>query len=207
MKVVGALLFVGLGCMAWAQTQKGAAAASHPPAASGKQAAGSKGPKGTSAATSAQAKPSEAQVMKLLELMGVQDGLQITVDAMKDQLKTSAEQALREKIAVPTAEQIIAVDRIVDEEFKKLSLDSMIQDLVPVYQRHFTRADVEALIAFYSSPAGKKIIREQPAMLRESMQATATSQRQKMELLLGRMDLRIQQLIGDEQNKVDPDKK
>jgi hypothetical protein len=145
--------------------------------------------------------------MKLLELMHVQDGLQITLDAMKDQLKGGADQALREKIVNPSPEQIRAAHNIVDEEFQRLSLDSMIQDIVPVYQRHFTRADVDALIAFYSSPAGRKIVREQPAMLRESMQATAAAQRQKMELLLARMDLRIQQLIGDEQNKADPEKK
>jgi hypothetical protein len=151
-------------------------------------------------------KPTAEQVMKLLELMRVQDGLQITLEAMKDQLKSGTDQALREKIPDPTPEQIKAAHNIVDEEFQKLSLEGMIKDIVPVYQRHFTRTDVEALIAFYSSPAGRKIVREQPAMLRESMQATASSQRQKMEMLLARLDLRVQQLINDEQNKAVPDK-
>jgi|GEM_PF-429758 hypothetical protein len=151
-------------------------------------------------------KPTAEQVMKLLDLMRIQDGLQITLDAMKDQIKAGTDQALREKILEPTPDQIKAAHGIVDEEFQKLSLDGMIKDIVPVYQRHFTRSDVDALVAFYSSPAGRKVVREQPAMLRESMQATASSQRAKMEMLLARLDLRVQQLIADEQNKTDPEK-
>jgi hypothetical protein len=185
-----ALLLASLSCLAFAQTQKSAPPAAHP------------APPATNPA-----RPSAAEVMKLLELMRVQDGLDITVGAMKDQLKSSAEQALREKIANPTPEQIKAVRVIVDEEFKKLSLDGLIHAIVPVYQRHLTQQDVAALIAFYSSPAGRKIVREQPAMLRESMQATQAGQRQKMEDVLSRMDVRIQQLIMDEQNKGEPDKK
>jgi hypothetical protein len=202
---VQALLAVLVSCAALGQTQaskSGAKKQTSPASAHAEQTGAASGePK------PAQVKPTAAQVMKLLELMHVQDGLQITLDAMKDQLKGGADQALREKIVNPSPEQIRAAHNIVDEEFQRLSLDSMIQDIVPVYQRHFTRSDVDALIAFYSSPAGRKIVREQPAMLRESMQATAAAQRQKMELLLARMDLRIQQLIGDEQNKADPEKK
>jgi hypothetical protein len=185
-----ALLVASLSCLALAQTQKSAPPAAHP-----------------AAPATNPAKPSAEEVMKLLELMRVQDGLDITISAMKDQLKSSAEQALREKIANPTPEQIKAVRVIVDEEFKKMSLDGLLRGLVPVYQRHLTHQDVAALIAFYSSPAGRKIVREQPAMLRESMQATQAGQRQKMEDVLSRMDVRIQQLIIDEQNKGEPDRK
>lgn len=185
-----ALVVASLSCLALAQTQKSAPPAAHP-----------------AAPATNPAKPSAEEVMKLLELMRVQDGLDITISAMKDQLKSSAEQALREKIANPTPEQIKAVRVIVDEEFKKMSLDGLLRGLVPVYQRHLTQQDVAALIAFYSSPAGRKIVREQPAMLRESMQATQAGQRQKMEDVLSRMDVRIQQLIIDEQNKGEPDKK
>jgi uncharacterized protein len=204
MKLLSALMVVCLGCMAGAQTAS-------PAQAPAKKAAGSatKTPASSAAVASSasQARPTSEQVMKLLGLMGVQDGLQITVEAMKDQIKGSAEQALQEKIPQPTPEQIKAAYAIVDDEFKKLSFDSMILDIVPVYQRHFSRADVDQLLAFYSSPVGKKIVHEQPVMMKESMQATQAAQRQKMELLLARMDLRIQQLISDEQKKTGMDKK
>jgi hypothetical protein len=146
-------------------------------------------------------RPSAEQVLKLLEMMQIRDNLQITLDAMKSQMKSGAEQMLREKIPEPTAEQLQSVKKIVDDAFGDLSMDDLIRDIVPVYQRHLTRSDVAALISFYSSPVGQKLRREQGPMMRESMQATAASQQQKMELLLDKVDSRIQQLIEAEQNK------
>lgn len=36
----------------------------------------------------------------------------------------------------------------------------MTEAMVTVYQKHFTKSDVEALIGFYSSPTGQKMLRE-----------------------------------------------
>lgn len=146
-------------------------------------------------------RPSTEQVLKLLDMMQIRDNLQITLDAMKSQMKNGAEQMLREKIPAPSAEQLKSVNDIVDEAFGDLSMDDLIRDIVPVYQKHLTRSDVAALLSFYSSPVGQKLRREQAAMMRESMQATAAGQQQKMELLLDKVDSRVQQLIQTEQSK------
>ena len=134
-------------------------------------------------------------------MLQIRDDLQITLDAMKTQMKHGSEQLLRDKIAQPTADQLKQVNDIVDQEFAGISMDDLIRDVVPVYQRHLTRSDVKALIAFYSSPVGQKLRREQPAMMRESMEATSANQRQKMEDLLARVELRLEQFIEAEQNK------
>ena len=150
--------------------------------------------------------PSAEQVMKLLELLQVRDSLQVTLDAVKKQMRNSAEDQLREKIINPSAEQLKSLQAIVDETFGDLSADDMIKDVIPVYQKHLTRSDVRALVTFYSSPAGQKILREQPAMVRESMEAAGASQQQKMEKVLAKLDLRVQQLIEQEQAKGAPAK-
>lgn len=151
--------------------------------------------------TAAQERPTQEQVLKLLDLLQVRDSMQVSVDAMKEQVRGTAEQGFREKFPHPTAEQLKAVQGVVDGVFKELALDDLIRDVVPVYQRHLSRSDVKAIIAFYSSPAGRKILHEQPAMIRESMQATAAGQQKKMELLLVKLDLRMEHLIQSEQNK------
>jgi hypothetical protein len=160
---------------------------------------------------SSQAQPANVatreQIMKLLELLQVPDSLAMTMDAMKEQMKIGALQMFREKVNNPSPEQIKSVDAIVDDEFKKIGLEDLIEDVVPIYQKHLTRSDVEAVIKFYSSPVGQKIRREQPAMARESLQATSAGQRSKMELLLAKLDLRIDQLARSEENKAAPDKK
>src|SRR5208283_515348 len=50
-------------------------------------------------------------------------------------------------------------------------LDEMLNDMVPVSQRHFTKSDIDALTAFYSSPAGQKFLHEMPAVTAETMKA------------------------------------
>ena len=47
----------------------------------------------------------------------------------------------------------------------------MMNEMIPVYQRHFSKSDIDGLIAFYSSPTGQKFLREMPAVTAESMQA------------------------------------
>jgi hypothetical protein len=47
------------------------------------------------------------------------------------------------------------------EEFQEL--------VIPIYAHHFSLEDVKALIAFYSTPAGQRILKEVPAVARESM--------------------------------------
>lgn len=153
------------------------------------------------AAIPAATKPTDAQVRKLLQLLRVRDDLQATLDSMRLHMQREAEQAFRGEFPNPSPGQLQAVKGIVDESFQEVSLDDLIEDLVPVYQRHLTRSDVQALVAFYSSGPGQKILREQPAMIKESMQAAGSNQQKRMEVVLARMELRMQQFVEQEQGK------
>jgi len=55
--------------------------------------------------------------------------------------------------------------------FSALPMDEMVDAIIPIYQKHLTKADLAAVTAFYSSPAGQKILKELPAIMSESMQA------------------------------------
>ena len=79
---------------------------------------------------------SREQIMKLLELLQVPDGLAMTLDAMKEQMKIGALQMFREKVANPSPEQVKSVDAIVDEEFQKIGMEDLIEEVVPIYQKH-----------------------------------------------------------------------
>jgi len=181
------------------------------PALAQKQPASAPPAKSPQATSQSTAQPSNVatreQIMKLLELLQVPDSLAMTMDAMKEQMKVGALQMFREKVNNPSPAQIKSVEAIVDDEFKKIGMEDLIEDVVPIYQKHLSRSDVEAVIKFYSSPVGQKIRREQPAMARESLQATSAGQRSKMELLLAKLDLRIDQLARSEENKAAPEKK
>jgi uncharacterized protein len=51
----------------------------------------------------------------------------------------------------------------------KVKPSDMVDMLVPVYEKHLTEADLDALIAFYSSPVGRRFVEKQPLILADSM--------------------------------------
>jgi hypothetical protein len=44
-----------------------------------------------------------------------------------------------------------------EKEFSSTSMDELVSLLAPVYYRHLTAQDLDKIIAFYATPAGKKL--------------------------------------------------
>src|SRR5277367_6345284 len=57
-----------------------------------------------------------------------------------------------------------------DDMIKNMPFDEMMEAMVPSYQKHFTKGDLDALTTFYASSTGQKILKELPAITAESMQ-------------------------------------
>jgi hypothetical protein len=62
-------------------------------------------------------------------------------------------------------------NKMMDDLIKGMPMDEMTQAMVPAYQKHFTKGDIENLTAFYASPTGQKVLQEMPEVTGESMQA------------------------------------
>lgn len=62
------------------------------------------------------------------------------------------------------------VKQVLQAEFAKAfqGPDSLIEQLLPVYEKHFTQDEVKGLLAFYTSPLGKKVVSETPLIFQES---------------------------------------
>ena len=57
-------------------------------------------------------------------------------------------------------------------EFTNDVMSSLIEMLVPVYQKHFTEQDLIDAIDLFKTPIGKKISEKSPIIAQESMQAS-----------------------------------
>ena len=70
-----------------------------------------------------------------------------------------------------TAEQQKALDKLMNKYMERTRslypADEMIADAISVYQRHMTREDADAYIAFFSSPAGQHLLDAQPVIMKE----------------------------------------
>jgi uncharacterized protein len=60
--------------------------------------------------------------------------------------------------------------KLMDDLIKNMPVDEMTQAMIPAYQKHFTRGDIQAMNAFYSSPVGQKVLQELPVVTQEGMQ-------------------------------------
>lgn len=56
-----------------------------------------------------------------------------------------------------------------EQEFINTSMDELVNLIAPVYSRHLSAEDLDQIIAFYSTPAGKKLASSQGAITTESM--------------------------------------
>ncbi len=78
---------------------------------------------------------------------------------------------LRSNPSIPPRAIDVAKE-VLDDEFKKAfaAPDGLMTGIIRVYAKHFTAEDVKALVAFYNTDIGKKLVATMPALMQESMQ-------------------------------------
>ncbi len=79
------------------------------------------------------------------------------------------EQYLKHKDSLP-ADYESKMTADMDSMFENMPMDEMMQAMVPAFQKHLTKGDIDNLVAFYSTPTGAKLLREMPSIMAESMQ-------------------------------------
>ncbi len=96
------------------------------------------------------------------------------------------EQYLKHKDNLP-ADYESKITSMMDDMFQNMPMDEMTQAMVPAYQKHLTKGDIDNLVAFYSTPTGAKLLREMPSMLAEAMQSMMPVMTKYMETVQQRL--------------------
>ncbi len=112
----------------------------------------------------------DSDIRSLMELIGVRDQVQ-------DAVNNSSEQ-YREKLlsTVPNNEKGQAfVTSFVESYQKKFDVDQMTEQLVAIYDKHYTDDEIKTLLQFYGSPVGQKVAAEMPKIAREVQAASRTT--------------------------------
>lgn len=112
----------------------------------------------------------KADVEKYLQAIHSRDMMNQMIDAMSKPWHDMVHaQYMKNKDKLPADFEAQTI-KMMDDMMRSLPWDDMLQAMVPVYQKHFTKGDMEAVTAFYSSPAGQKLLREMPALMADSME-------------------------------------
>ncbi len=112
---------------------------------------------------------SKENVKKLLDVMASREQMGQMMQQVFTQMRNLNREEIKKRHPDVSQEDLASMDRQAEDLIKNFPLDEMLKDMIPVYQRHFTKSEIDALIAFYSSPAGQKFLHEMPAVTAETM--------------------------------------
>lgn len=143
--------------------------------------------------------PTHDQIIKLMDLLQIRRNMSLMMDGMKQAMKQGAEQAFRERVPNPTPKQLETLNGMVDDMMADMPLDEMVEAMVPIYRRHLSRTDVDEVIRFYSSAVGQKLLREQPQMIQEGMQAGMEIQQKRMDQMMAKIRERTEKMAEEEE--------
>lgn len=132
-------------------------------------------------------------IQRLFGAMRVQEQIRSSMEVMMTEQRRMIGDMMKKRNRRVTEDDVDRASESAQEFLKNFPLDEMVEDMIPVYQRHLTKADVDAMAAFYSSPTGQKLLREQPAMAGESMQAVAGRVKRALALAIDHADQKAQE--------------
>jgi hypothetical protein len=140
----------------------------------------------------ADAPASKDDVEKFLDALHTRDLMKSTMDAMRKQMHQIIHQQVQSDQNLPIDFEV-RLDKMMDAMLADLPLDELVDAMIPVYQKHFTKGDMDALVAFYSTPAGQKYVKELPALTSEAMQASSGVVQKMMAKMMSRVREEIAQ--------------
>ena len=149
-------------------------------------------------ADSASAAPATRDdILKLFDTMHIRDQMRLVMDSVAKQQREMIREGLKKRAPQMTEQDLARLDQFTSDMLKDFPVDGMLDDMIPVYQKHLNKADVDAMNAFYQSPTGQKMLREMPAMTAESMQASSP----RIQAMMDKVMERAEQLAREERNK------
>ena len=127
-------------------------------------------------------------VEKLFATMHIREQMHNVMDIMSKQSRQMAQETLKKKVPGITQKDLDRLDDMTNRIQKGMDLEGMMDDMIPVYQRHLTKEDVAAMEAFYRTPTGQKMLREQPQMTAEAMQAVQPRMEKMMSAMMDEVE-------------------
>ena len=138
---------------------------------------GSVSPKSIIKGTNKQQVPSDTSLIKLLEITRMADMMQSVSGTQSDMMASIIESTLKqEDLEQMTAKQRQEMMRVLTQysqqmlaETNKATVEMAQKHFITVAKNHYTQAEVDAQIAFYSTQMGQSILDKQPKLMQEYM--------------------------------------
>jgi hypothetical protein len=144
---------------------------------------------------------SRADIQTYFEAVHARDSMNQMMEAMlKSMRQLMHDQYLKNKDKLPEDYEQ-RMSKQMDDMMRNMPWDEMMQATIPAYQKHFTKGDVNTLLAFYSSPTGQKLLRDLPAMMSESMEAMMPIMSRYLEEMQNKIKQETDEMIQQSEKK------
>ena len=151
----------------------------------------------TTSAGPADAPATAEDVQKYLDAMHSHEMMKQMTEAMLQPMhKMMHEQYLKDKDRLPPDFEE-RMNKVTDDMLQKMPWDEIMQSMVPIYQKHFTKGEMAALTNFYSSPTGQKVLREMPGVMADSMTVMMPLIQKQVEGMTQEMQKNVEAMLKD----------
>jgi hypothetical protein len=145
------------------------------------------------------APPSDQSINELLDVMNMPRMMDQILTNMDQEIKAGMQRGLQQSLRgrEPTAEQRAEVDKFQKKLMgimrDELTFDKVKDIYVRVYRETFTQEEVNGLIAFYKSPAGKAYVEKVPSV----MQRAGAEMQSRIGPMVQKLNIMQQEFLKD----------
>jgi hypothetical protein len=157
----------------------------------------------------------DEQLNRLFEVMRIKQQMASATQMMPQLMKQQFDQSFKEmekemekdhpEMASMTDEQRQAAAKVMEKFMSKAmtlyTSDEMIADMRELYGKHLTAADIDATVAFYSSPAGQHFLDMVPAIMQEFLPTVMQKVQAKMRPLIVEMSKEMAEIASKPADK------
>jgi uncharacterized protein len=153
----------------------------------------------------AQQSPADApatreDIERYLEVTHSRDMMKQIMDVMAKNVREMAHDQLSKDRASLPPDADERMNKRTDVLLKNLPIEEMLQAMIPVYQKHWTKGDVDNMIAFYATSTGQKLLKDMPQTMAEAMQAMRPVVEKHMETMKQQLEQEVVQLKKEYKN-------
>jgi uncharacterized protein len=98
----------------------------------------------------------DQDILKLQQINGSAEAFRAIIPQLIDRFKS-----LNSKVPAEVWDEL-------QKEFINTSITDLQKMLVPVYRKHFSQAEIRQIVAFYETPAGRKMAEKAPLLQQDS---------------------------------------
>ena len=139
-----------------------------------------------------------------MDLMQVKARMVQIMNGMKDGMKTGAEAGLRQQLPNPTPEQLAKADNLANVVFQDLPIDEMVDAMIPIYQRHLTKADLDSVNCFLLLACGTEAPERTAGDAAAAIKVGSDIMLKRIPDLTQRLNREVAQLAKEEAEKNSP---